>query len=74
MTSKATTFRILVSNEAGDHQILISWAAPDHPMPIVMNEYGTIIRTEDETGHYLIDGMRYKEVERILDTQLYVGR
>jgi hypothetical protein len=74
MASKVTTYRILVNNEAGDHRILISWASPDHPLPIVMNEYGTIIRTEGEAGHYLMDGIRYTEVERTLDSQLYVGR
>jgi hypothetical protein len=66
MESNATIYRIVVRSDTGDERILTSWESTEHPLAIVINEYGTIVRAESENGPYLINGVQYTEVRRTL--------
>jgi hypothetical protein len=69
MESPATIYRIVVRSESGDERILTSWESTEHPLAVVINEYGTIVQADSENGPYLINGVQYAEVRRTLHDQ-----
>jgi hypothetical protein len=69
MESNATIYRIVVRSKTGDERVLTSWESTEHPLAIVINEYGTIVQAESENGPYRINGVQYEEVRRTLHDQ-----
>lgn len=66
MESPATIYRIVVRSESGDERILTSWESTEHPLAVVINEYGTIVQANSENGPYFMNGVQYAEVRRTL--------
>ena len=58
MESNATIYRIVVRSKTGDERVLTSWESTEHPLAIVINEYGTIVQAESENGPYFINGVQ----------------